>query len=160
VGRPGARAGGASSRAQERVGYEGQPGNDANPLGDDEPTDAEVEAYSLLLSQILPAIMGGLKVTKAVQERTGSRGFTGGNSKTVVNVAIGRQKVRVDVEYPTGTSSGNVHNQTKGAGGKEKFYLEQASDLGSLPGPIRSNSDIQRAVERAFQQSEKARGSR
>lgn len=95
----------------------------------------------------------------AVIKKIGS-GFTGGTSKTVVNVKIGKVKVRVDIEYPTGESSGNVHIQTKGAGGSEKYYLNGAEGLSELPNAIRGNSEIQRAVDRAFEQLRKARAGR
>ena len=76
-------------------------------------------------------------------------GFTGGTSKTITNVEINRAKVRVDVEFPTGGSTGNVHVQVKGPGAG-KFYLNNLDDLAELPKSIRNNESIQRGVKKAF----------
>ena len=84
------------------------------------------------------------------------KGFTGGISKTVKNIKIGKNKVRVDVEYPTGGSIGNVHIQVKGPN-KAKIYLDSIDDLQNLPKSIRNNREIQEALQRAFEQLSKAR---
>ncbi len=77
-------------------------------------------------------------------------GRTGGTSRTVGGARVGRQNVRVDVEYPTGGSSGNVHVQWKGPGGPGKQFLNGLEDLQQLPRAIRENVVIQRAVAKAF----------
>ncbi|MBO1063124.1 MAG: hypothetical protein HEQ14_20010, partial [Aphanizomenon flos-aquae CP01] len=82
-----------------------------------------------------------------------NKGFTGGNSKTISNTKIDKNLVRVDVEFPTGGSSGNVHIQIKGSGiqgGQEKIFLNSPNDLQSLPKSIRNNPEVQRSVNKAF----------
>ncbi len=82
-----------------------------------------------------------------------NKGFTGGNSKTISNTKIDKNLVRVDVEFPTGGSSGNVHIQIKGSGiqgGQEKIFLNSPNDLQSLPKSTRNNPEVQRSVNKAF----------
>ncbi len=76
-------------------------------------------------------------------------GFTGGNSKTIKNVKIKKNMVRVDLEYPTGGSTGNVHVQIKGPDAA-KIFINDPNDLSSLPRGIQNNQDIVRAIHKAF----------
>lgn len=92
----------------------------------------------------------------ASEQSTTKAGFTGGDSKSSQQVKIRKDMVRVDVEYPTGGSTGNVHIQVKGPN-KAKYYLNSAEDLKNLPKSIRKNDQIKSLVEHAFEQLEKAK---
>jgi RHS repeat-associated protein len=89
----------------------------------------------------------------ATNNSSSSKGFTGGNSKTVANIKTKTGQVRVDIEYPTGKSTGNVHINIKSP--KTKIYLNSVDDLQNLPKSLRKNAEIKRAVERAFEQLNK-----
>lgn len=79
------------------------------------------------------------------------RGFTGGVSKTVGReVKVGPQRVRVDVEFPTGGSSNNVPVQTKGLRGPTKTYINDAQKLEQLLRSIRENPEVVKNINRAF----------
>ena len=73
---------------------------------------------------------------------------TGGVSHTIVNTKIRWKMIRVDVEYPTGGSTWNVHIQVKWL--KGKFFLKSIKDLSKLPKSIKTNRLIQTWVEKAF----------
>ncbi len=72
------------------------------------------------------------------------------NSHTVTQTQIGKQNARVDVEYPEGGRDGNVHVQTKGPGGRERYGVGDPNDLSGLPKFLRDNQTIQRGVQKAF----------
>jgi hypothetical protein len=107
--------------------------------------------------EVLSSVGGVVRKVDDVVEGVGNGsfrgGFTGGTSKTISNTKINKNLVRVDVEFPTGGSSGNVHIQIKGANtkrGQEKIFLNNPSDLTNLPRSIRSSPEIQKAVDKAF----------
>jgi hypothetical protein len=77
---------------------------------------------------------------------TGGRGKSGGTSHTTVQKKIHGRNVRVDVEFPTGGSSGNVHVHI----GKQKHFLNSPDDIRSLPKSVRRDRNIQRGIEKAF----------
>jgi RHS repeat-associated protein len=78
-------------------------------------------------------------------------GFTGGTSKTVGTAKVGRGSVKVDVEFPTGESTGNVHVQYKGKGGQQKIFLNSIEDFAKLPKSWRSSPRLRRAAEKALE---------
>jgi RHS repeat-associated protein len=96
--------------------------------------------------------IGGLNKVKGTKV---TKGITGGTSKTLVNVKINKQMVRVDVELPqTSLSSGNVHVQIKGtgAGSGQKIFIESIDDLKNLPKSIRKNKQIREAAQKGLDQ--------
>ncbi|MGH7426320.1 MAG: RHS repeat-associated core domain-containing protein, partial [Candidatus Methylomirabilales bacterium] len=75
---------------------------------------------------------------------------TGGISKTLAWAKIEKLRVRVDVEFPTGGSTGNIHVQVKGPGAPKKYYIDNPNDLSALPRSIREDADIVRAIRKNF----------
>jgi hypothetical protein len=76
---------------------------------------------------------------------------SGFNSRTTARTKIGKQAARVDAELPTGHSPGEVHVQTKGPGGPQKYRVPSANDLSGLPRVLRENETIQRGITKAFE---------
>jgi RHS repeat-associated protein len=70
-------------------------------------------------------------------------GFTGGNSATKLRLRINKINVRLDVEAPTGTSSGNIHVHI---GSKNKIFINSIDDLAQLPGAVRKNQKLVNAI--------------
>ena len=79
-----------------------------------------------------------------------SRGRGGFNSRTMTRTTVGRTKARVDVELPGTHGPGNVHVQTKGPGGRQKYPIADPNDLSGLPRSLRENETIKRGIEKAF----------
>ena len=75
---------------------------------------------------------------------------SGYNSRTTARTQIGKQNARVDVELPTKNTPGDVHVQTKGPGGKQKYHIMDPNDLSGLPRFLRENETIQRGIQKAF----------
>jgi RHS repeat-associated protein len=75
---------------------------------------------------------------------------SGFNSRTTGRAQIGKQDARVDAELPTDHSSGDVHVQTKGPGGPQKYRITDPNDLSGLPRFLRDNESIQRGIQKAF----------
>jgi hypothetical protein len=93
-------------------------------------------------------LFGALQVRGA---RVAATAVTGGfNSRTVARTISGRTRVRVDVELPGRHGPGNVHVQTKGPGGNQKYPVDSPADLSGLPRFLRENEMIKRGVEKAF----------
>jgi hypothetical protein len=109
----------------------------------------ELEGYDLI-NMPGPWILPGptLEETKlTIYASEESKGFTGGTSSTVFpRRKIRGLDVRVDVEYPTGESTGNVNIHIN----NDKIYLDSVDDLQLLPSRLRKNTQIRRAVEKAF----------
>ena len=91
------------------------------------------------------AIEVGMMALTRGQARGG--GF---NSRTVARTTMGRTKARVDVELPGKHGPGNVHVQTKGPGGPDKFPISTPNDLSGLPRILRDNEIIRRGIDKAF----------
>jgi len=89
-------------------------------------------------------------VGMVLMTRGGGGGRGGFNSRTVARTEMGRTKVRVDVELPGTHGPGNVHVQTKGPGGPQKYPVSDPSDLSGLPRTLRENEIIQKGIEKAF----------
>ena len=89
----------------------------------------------------------GLATGKAVTNILFNSGF---NSRTTARVQIGKQNARVDVELPTKNTPGEVHVQTKGPGGPQKYRVPSADDMSNVPRSLRENETIQRGIEKAF----------
>jgi hypothetical protein len=89
---------------------------------------------------------GSGRGTRGVVGGGSNKGNTGGTSHTVIQKTINKQNVRIDIEFPTGGSSGNVHIHI----GNQKIYLDSFNDIGNLPKAIRKDSDVQRAIKKAF----------
>jgi hypothetical protein len=81
---------------------------------------------------------------------TPGAGWTGGTSKTIGNKRLNKDMVRVDVEFPTGESTGNVHVQVKGPGGPQKYYINDPADLSALPRYIRNDPEIVKWIGHGF----------
>ncbi|RPF54154.1 RHS repeat-associated protein [Aquisalibacillus elongatus] len=69
---------------------------------------------------------GTPKLTKPAAGDNIGKGFTGGISKTIVNTTINKRQVRVDMEYPTGGSTGKCSYPIK-------RYRWKAKDISKQP---------------------------
>lgn len=81
--------------------------------------------------------------------KSGNAGFA--NKRTLQETKIGGKNVSVDAERG-GSGQWNVHVKVNG----EKVYIEKPGDLGNLPGSVRKNADVQKAVQDAFDYIQKA----
>lgn len=79
-----------------------------------------------------------------------TRGRGGFNSRTMARTTIGRTSARVDLELPGTHGPANIHVQTKGLGGNQKYRITDPSDLSGLPRSLRENEAIKRGIEKAF----------
>ena len=90
----------------------------------------------------------GILFLASIGETGRSEGFTGGESQTLFNQKIKGTQVRVDMEHPTGGSTGNVHVHL---GKNEKIYINNMDELAVLPRAIRKHTGVRRALLKAFE---------
>ncbi|HAN09696.1 MAG TPA: hypothetical protein DCP90_03685 [Clostridiales bacterium] len=76
-----------------------------------------------------------------------SKGFTGGNSKTMYQTDIKGKKVRIDIEKPSSKSSGNIHIHV----GDKKTFLDTVDDIDKLPKSIKKNAGVNKWIKKSFE---------
>lgn len=74
------------------------------------------------------------------------KGFTGGNSRTVYNSKIKGNEVRVDVELPTGDSTGNIHVHIN----QEKIFINTEEDIANLPKALRKDESLLNSIRKVI----------
>lgn len=114
------------------------------------PTGETVAVVTIPIGAALEGAAGAAAGKLAGMALTNVLFSSGHNSRTTARTKIGKQSVRVDAELPTDHSPGDVHVQTKGPGGPQKFRVPGVDELSGLPKAIRENSIIQRGIEKAF----------
>jgi len=129
----------------------------------DHPIKSKIEKLSeFIIADVLFGDLAGEEIGVAVYTAKGfekmysednyalvlatSKGFTGGNSKTMYQADIKGKGVRIDIEMPTGGSTGNVHIHV----GKEKIFLDNVNDVSKLPKSIRKDVGVVKWVKKAF----------